>query len=108
MGEKASATDQLILWPLPQIQDIVRSRQLLTVFREGKDGQQDVDVAILQALLKGEWWHVSALVGWLLPGHLTAENLTVCHSVGLSVCDGSPGCREPSWHLGCAEGPPST
>lgn len=37
-----------------QIQDIVRRRQLLTIFREGKDGQQDVDVAILQALLKGE------------------------------------------------------
>lgn len=36
-----------------QIQDIVRRRQLLTIFREGKDGQQDVDVAILQALLKG-------------------------------------------------------
>ncbi|XP_032628358.1 transient receptor potential cation channel subfamily M member 2 isoform X3 [Chelonoidis abingdonii] len=35
-----------------KIQDIVRSRQLLTIFREGKDGQQDVDVAILQALLK--------------------------------------------------------
>lgn len=36
-----------------QVQDIVRRRQLLTIFREGKDGQQDVDVAILQALLKG-------------------------------------------------------
>uniref|UniRef100_A0A8C6NBL5 Transient receptor potential cation channel subfamily M member 2 n=1 Tax=Melopsittacus undulatus TaxID=13146 RepID=A0A8C6NBL5_MELUD len=35
-----------------KIQDIVRSRQLLTVFREGKYGQQDVDVAILQALFK--------------------------------------------------------
>lgn len=41
---------------LLQIQDIVRRRQLLTIFREGKDGQQDVDVAILQALLKGEGW----------------------------------------------------
>uniref|UniRef100_A0A8U8BSN4 Transient receptor potential cation channel subfamily M member 2 n=1 Tax=Geospiza parvula TaxID=87175 RepID=A0A8U8BSN4_GEOPR len=41
--------------PLPghlRIQDIVRSRQLLTIFREGKYGQQDVDVAILQALFK--------------------------------------------------------
>lgn len=37
-----------------QIQDIVRNRQLLTIFREGKDGQQDVDVAILQAMLKGK------------------------------------------------------
>ncbi|ELK03576.1 Transient receptor potential cation channel subfamily M member 2 [Pteropus alecto] len=36
-----------------KVQDIVRRRQLLTIFREGKDGQQDVDVAILQALLKG-------------------------------------------------------
>ncbi|XP_019480571.1 PREDICTED: transient receptor potential cation channel subfamily M member 2 isoform X3 [Hipposideros armiger] len=35
-----------------KIQDIVRRRQLLTIFREGKDGQHDVDVAILQALLK--------------------------------------------------------
>lgn len=35
-----------------KIQDIVRQRQLLTVFRLGKDGQQDVDVAILKALLK--------------------------------------------------------
>ncbi|XP_062988393.1 transient receptor potential cation channel subfamily M member 2 isoform X1 [Elgaria multicarinata webbii] len=35
-----------------KIQDIVRNRQLLTIFREGKDGQQDVDVAILQAMLK--------------------------------------------------------
>ncbi|XP_074859743.1 transient receptor potential cation channel subfamily M member 2 [Carettochelys insculpta] len=40
-----------------KIQDIVRSRQLLTVFREGKDGQQDVDVAILQALLKAARSH---------------------------------------------------
>lgn len=31
----------------------MRSRQLLTIFREGKYGQQDVDVAILQALFKG-------------------------------------------------------
>uniref|UniRef100_A0A8I3PHN0 Transient receptor potential cation channel subfamily M member 2 n=1 Tax=Canis lupus familiaris TaxID=9615 RepID=A0A8I3PHN0_CANLF len=40
-----------------KIQDIVRRRQLLTVFREGKDGQQDVDVAILQALLKASRSH---------------------------------------------------
>lgn len=43
-------------WLSLQIQDIVRSRQLLTIFREGKYGQQDVDVAILQALFKGEGW----------------------------------------------------
>uniref|UniRef100_A0A8C4KZH2 Transient receptor potential cation channel subfamily M member 2 n=1 Tax=Equus asinus asinus TaxID=83772 RepID=A0A8C4KZH2_EQUAS len=30
---------------------------LLTIFREGKDGQQDVDVAILQALLKASRSH---------------------------------------------------
>uniref|UniRef100_A0A8C3TC93 Transient receptor potential cation channel subfamily M member 2 n=1 Tax=Chelydra serpentina TaxID=8475 RepID=A0A8C3TC93_CHESE len=48
----AAAAGHLILSHSLQIQDIVRSRQLLTIFREGKDGQQDVDVAILQALLK--------------------------------------------------------
>uniref|UniRef100_A0A8D2JAJ1 Transient receptor potential cation channel subfamily M member 2 n=1 Tax=Varanus komodoensis TaxID=61221 RepID=A0A8D2JAJ1_VARKO len=42
---------KLIEWT-KKIQDIVRNRQLLTIFREGKDGQQDVDVAILQAMLK--------------------------------------------------------
>ncbi|KYO36053.1 transient receptor potential cation channel subfamily M member 2 isoform X1 [Alligator mississippiensis] len=47
---------KLVEWT-KKIQDIVRSRQLLTVFREGKDGQQDVDVAILQALLKASRNH---------------------------------------------------
>ncbi|XP_064021101.1 transient receptor potential cation channel subfamily M member 2 isoform X5 [Pogoniulus pusillus] len=42
---------KLVEWT-KKIQDIVRNRQLLTIFREGKYGQQDVDVAILQALLK--------------------------------------------------------
>uniref|UniRef100_A0A8D2MFU5 Transient receptor potential cation channel subfamily M member 2 n=1 Tax=Zonotrichia albicollis TaxID=44394 RepID=A0A8D2MFU5_ZONAL len=42
---------KLVEWT-KKIQDIVRSRQLLTIFREGKYGQQDVDVAILQALFK--------------------------------------------------------
>ncbi|XP_036767931.2 transient receptor potential cation channel subfamily M member 2 isoform X2 [Manis pentadactyla] len=42
---------QVVEWT-KKIQDIVRKQQLLTIFREGKDGQQDVDVAILQALLK--------------------------------------------------------
>ncbi|KAM7248783.1 hypothetical protein CapIbe_000822 [Capra ibex] len=45
-------TESKIVEWTKKIQDIVRRRQLLTVFREGKDGQQDVDVAILQALLK--------------------------------------------------------
>uniref|UniRef100_A0A8C9PTY9 Transient receptor potential cation channel subfamily M member 2 n=1 Tax=Spermophilus dauricus TaxID=99837 RepID=A0A8C9PTY9_SPEDA len=45
-------TESRIVEWTKKIQDIVRKRQLLTIFREGKDGQQDVDVAILQALLK--------------------------------------------------------
>ncbi|KAM4889199.1 LOW QUALITY PROTEIN: transient receptor potential cation channel subfamily M member 2 [Thomomys bottae] len=45
-------TESSIVEWTKKIQDIVRRRQLLTVFREGRDGQQDVDVAILQALLK--------------------------------------------------------
>uniref|UniRef100_A0A8D2QNS6 Transient receptor potential cation channel subfamily M member 2 n=1 Tax=Zosterops lateralis melanops TaxID=1220523 RepID=A0A8D2QNS6_ZOSLA len=55
-GLGSSREEMLLLIACPrislQIQDIVRSRQLLTVFREGKCGQQDVDVAILQALFK--------------------------------------------------------
>ncbi|XP_077786135.1 transient receptor potential cation channel subfamily M member 2 isoform X6 [Podarcis muralis] len=43
--------NKIVEWT-KKIQDIVRNRQLLTIFREGKDGQQDVDVAILQAMLK--------------------------------------------------------
>ncbi|XP_040842632.1 transient receptor potential cation channel subfamily M member 2 isoform X2 [Ochotona curzoniae] len=48
--------NQFIEWT-KKIQDIVRQRQLLTIFREGKDGQQDVDVAILHALLKASRSH---------------------------------------------------
>lgn len=36
-----------------QIQDIVRFPQLLTVFRTDEEKTNDVDVAILQAFLKG-------------------------------------------------------
>ncbi|XP_059865742.1 transient receptor potential cation channel subfamily M member 2 [Delphinus delphis] len=50
-------TESRIVEWTKKIQDIVRRRQLLTVFREGKDGQQDVDVAILQALLKASRSH---------------------------------------------------
>ncbi|XP_006876843.1 PREDICTED: transient receptor potential cation channel subfamily M member 2 [Chrysochloris asiatica] len=50
-------TESRIVEWTKKIQDIVRSRQLLTIFREGKDGQQDVDVAILQALLKASRNH---------------------------------------------------
>ncbi|XP_053929922.1 transient receptor potential cation channel subfamily M member 2 isoform X3 [Cuculus canorus] len=42
---------KLVEWT-KKIQDIVRSKHLLTIFREGKYGHQDVDVAILQALFK--------------------------------------------------------
>ncbi|XP_061490401.1 transient receptor potential cation channel subfamily M member 2 isoform X2 [Rhineura floridana] len=45
-------TESKIVEWTKKIQDIVRNRQLLTIFREGKDDQQDVDVAILQAMLK--------------------------------------------------------
>ncbi|XP_020927162.1 transient receptor potential cation channel subfamily M member 2 isoform X2 [Sus scrofa] len=50
-------TESRIVEWTKKIQDIVRRRQLLTIFREGKDGQQDVDVAILQALLKASRSH---------------------------------------------------
>ncbi|XP_048362343.1 transient receptor potential cation channel subfamily M member 2 isoform X1 [Sphaerodactylus townsendi] len=43
--------NKIVEWT-KKIQDIVRHRPLLTIFREGKDGQQDVDVAVLQAMLK--------------------------------------------------------
>ncbi|XP_037380756.1 transient receptor potential cation channel subfamily M member 2 isoform X1 [Talpa occidentalis] len=48
----AKVTEPELMEWTKKIQDIVRRRQLLTIFREGRDGQQDVDVAILQALLK--------------------------------------------------------
>ncbi|MEQ2238074.1 Transient receptor putative cation channel subfamily M member 2, partial [Ilyodon furcidens] len=38
-----------------KIQDIIRMSHLLTVFRAREDGHGDVDVAILQALLKGNY-----------------------------------------------------
>ncbi|XP_007945494.1 transient receptor potential cation channel subfamily M member 2 [Orycteropus afer afer] len=55
--ETETFTESRIVEWTKKIQDIVRSRQLLTIFREGKDGQQDVDVAILQALLKASRAH---------------------------------------------------
>lgn len=39
---------------LCQIQDIIRMPHLLTIFRISEDNHGDVDVAILQALLKGK------------------------------------------------------
>ncbi|XP_020835678.1 transient receptor potential cation channel subfamily M member 2 isoform X1 [Phascolarctos cinereus] len=50
-------TESKIVEWTKKIQDIVRKRQLLTIYREGKNGQQDVDVAILQALLKASRNH---------------------------------------------------
>lgn len=41
------------VFSLNQIQDIIRMSHLLTVFGVCEDNQGDVDVAILQALLKG-------------------------------------------------------
>ncbi|XP_053568855.1 transient receptor potential cation channel subfamily M member 2 [Bombina bombina] len=40
-----------------KIQDIMRNKQLLTIFQEDKDDQHDIDVAILQALLKASLSH---------------------------------------------------
>ncbi|XP_060539079.1 transient receptor potential cation channel subfamily M member 2 isoform X1 [Pantherophis guttatus] len=48
--------NKIVEWT-KKIQDIVRNKQLLTIFREGKDGQQDIDVAILQAMLKASRCH---------------------------------------------------
>lgn len=45
-----------LLWYFSQIQDIVQMRQLLTVFRIDEEKNNDVDVAILQAFLKGAVW----------------------------------------------------
>ncbi|XP_025027088.1 transient receptor potential cation channel subfamily M member 2 [Python bivittatus] len=50
-------TESKIVEWTKKIQDIVRNKQLLTIFREGKDGQQDIDVAILQAMLKASRCH---------------------------------------------------
>ncbi|XP_006898486.1 PREDICTED: transient receptor potential cation channel subfamily M member 2 [Elephantulus edwardii] len=55
--EMETFTESKIVEWTKKIQDIVRRRQLLTIFREGKDGQQDMDVAILQALLKASRNH---------------------------------------------------
>ncbi|XP_029457602.1 transient receptor potential cation channel subfamily M member 2-like [Rhinatrema bivittatum] len=43
--------NQIVEWT-KKIQDIVRMNQLLTIFQADKDGDQDVDVAILQSLMK--------------------------------------------------------
>uniref|UniRef100_H3B0C1 Transient receptor potential cation channel subfamily M member 2 n=1 Tax=Latimeria chalumnae TaxID=7897 RepID=H3B0C1_LATCH len=48
--------EKIIEWT-KKIQDIVRMQQLLTVFRVDKEGQQDIDIAILRALLKASKSH---------------------------------------------------
>ncbi|XP_076975263.1 transient receptor potential cation channel subfamily M member 2 isoform X2 [Tamandua tetradactyla] len=53
---EAFTESRIVEWT-KKIQDIVRRRQLLTVFREGRDGQHHMDVAILQALLKASRDH---------------------------------------------------
>ncbi|CAH2306513.1 transient receptor potential cation channel subfamily M member 2 isoform X1, partial [Pelobates cultripes] len=50
-------TERKIVEWTKKIQDIMRNKQLLTIFREDKDDQQDIDVAILQALLKASLSH---------------------------------------------------
>lgn len=62
----------------------MRSRQLLTIFREGKYGQQDVDVAILQALFKGV-----ELGGCL--GH-EGDEWSGSHKLGFGDTKGFPRC----------------
>ncbi|XP_067834560.1 transient receptor potential cation channel subfamily M member 2, partial [Heptranchias perlo] len=63
---------EIILWT-KKIQDIVRMRQLLTVFRAEKLRNDELDVAILQALLKASSSH----------GHQGQENLD--HQLKLAV-----------------------
>ncbi|XP_040269259.1 transient receptor potential cation channel subfamily M member 2-like, partial [Bufo bufo] len=68
-------TEHMIVEWTKKIQDIMRHSQLLTIFQADKDDQQDIDVAILQALLKaslshdqqghGDWDHQLKLaVAW--------------------------------------------
>ncbi|XP_051899496.1 transient receptor potential cation channel subfamily M member 2 isoform X2 [Pristis pectinata] len=62
----------IILWT-KKIQDIIRMRELLTVFRANTSGNDDLDVAILQALLKAS----------SSSGHQWQENLD--HQLQLAV-----------------------
>ncbi|XP_056392757.1 transient receptor potential cation channel subfamily M member 2 isoform X2 [Hyla sarda] len=50
-------TEHKIVEWTKKIQDIMRHKQLLTIFQEDKDDQHDIDVAILQALLKASLSH---------------------------------------------------
>ncbi|KAM4626692.1 transient receptor potential cation channel subfamily M member 2 [Discoglossus pictus] len=50
-------TEHKIVEWTKKIQDIMRKKQLLTIFQENKDDQHDIDVAILQALLKASLSH---------------------------------------------------
>ncbi|XP_018424709.1 PREDICTED: transient receptor potential cation channel subfamily M member 2 [Nanorana parkeri] len=50
-------TEHKIVEWTKKIQDIMRHSQLLTIFQSDKDDQHDIDVAILQALLKASLSH---------------------------------------------------
>nr|DBA20103.1 TPA: hypothetical protein GDO54_015833 [Pyxicephalus adspersus] len=50
-------TEHMIVEWTKKIQDIMRNSQLLTIFQADKDDQHDIDVAILQALLKASLSH---------------------------------------------------
>ncbi|KAM9304805.1 transient receptor potential cation channel subfamily M member 2 [Gastrophryne carolinensis] len=50
-------TERKIVEWTKKIQDIMRHKQLLTIFQADKDDQHDIDVAILQALLKASLSH---------------------------------------------------
>ncbi|MEE6490342.1 hypothetical protein FKM82_015849 [Ascaphus truei] len=50
-------TEHKIVEWTKKIQDIMRNNQLLTIFQEDQDDQHDIDVAILQALLKASLSH---------------------------------------------------
>ncbi|XP_075140952.1 transient receptor potential cation channel subfamily M member 2 [Leptodactylus fuscus] len=50
-------TEHKIVEWTKKIQDIMRHSQLLTIFQADKDDQHDIDVAILQALLKASLSH---------------------------------------------------
>ncbi|XP_032880095.1 transient receptor potential cation channel subfamily M member 2 [Amblyraja radiata] len=63
---------EIILWT-KKIQDIIRMRELLTVFRPDTSRNNDLDVAILQALLKASTSH----------GHKWQENLD--HQLQLAI-----------------------
>uniref|UniRef100_A0A3B5MLP9 Transient receptor potential cation channel, subfamily M, member 3 n=1 Tax=Xiphophorus couchianus TaxID=32473 RepID=A0A3B5MLP9_9TELE len=49
------------------LMECMKKKELITVFRMGSEGHQDIDLAILTALLKGRSGHVSVCAGGNLP-----------------------------------------